>query len=81
MKLSNDQYKFLKDEFGISESDISSLSNDCIRELRERCFDIEVEEATMADNENMEITARGEMAAELVDAMLTYFKTASRIAV
>ena len=78
MELNKEQMKFLYEEFSISEDDVPELSFDYIRELREKCFDIEVEEATKADNDNCIITTRGLIAAQVVDIALSYLNSAKK---
>ncbi len=48
IKLSEKEKSFLKDEFNISDEDISSISKEKWLELKEKCFDIEVEESIKA---------------------------------
>ena len=75
MILSNSQQDFLKDEFGLSFDVVASMDIDSLRNLREKCFDVEVEEAVKADNEGSDMTKRGEIATELVDSILSHLKT------
>ena len=79
MVLEEKQMEFLKTEFLMSEGDIADIGYDNMKELREKCFDIEVEEATKADNEGGEISARGEMATDIVDAILECLKSVKQV--
>jgi len=81
MNLSDEQMKFFKIEFDLSVEGLAQLSLDDLRGLREKCFDIEVEEATDADNEGRDISIKGEIAADLVDVVHKYIKSLKRIAV
>ena len=45
---------FLKEEFKMSDNEISSISKEKWLELREKCFDIEVEESAKAAESNNE---------------------------
>jgi len=73
--LSNSQQDFLKYEFGLSFDAVVSMDMDNLRHLREKCFDIEVEEAVKADNNGSDVAKRGEIATELVDLILSHLKT------
>ena len=75
MELTAKQTAFMVDEFGITAEELVQSSYDDIKEIREKCFDIEVEEAAAADNENREISIRGETAAEIVDRIKVYLKS------
>ena len=74
MSLSDVQYNFISKELGISKDDIDSMNPKKLRDLREKCFDIEVEEAVKADNDNIDISERGETAADIVDILLSILK-------
>lgn len=68
------QIQFLKDEIGVEESSFSSLSKEEWNDIREKCFDIEVDEEiehmkrqeSDPDNEESE---REILATSLVDAI------------
>ena len=81
IKLSDDQYAFIECEFGLSLGDIIEMSADEVRELREKCFNIEIEEAAKADNEGSAISLRGDYASELVDITLAHLKSQKPVAV
>ena len=81
MELNKEQMRFLCEEFDLSEDDIPELTYDFIRELREKCFNIEVEEATRSDNDNCGISERGNIAAQLVDITLSYLKSVKKTTV
>ena len=81
MRLTDEQAAFLEKEFQLSSSRIAMLSINEIIELREKCFEVEVEEATKADNENADISARGEIAADIVEVIVDYLKSSKRVAV
>jgi hypothetical protein len=67
MNLSEPQHEFLSKEFNLSQDSITSFGIAELRELREKCFDIEVEEVVFAERNGLDVLARGETAAELVD--------------
>ena len=64
MKFTETEYAFLKEEFGLSESDVSALSEDERYDLGDKCFEIETEETIAAADG--ELSDRGKTAAELV---------------
>jgi len=64
MGLTNAQINFLSDEFGLSESQFSSLSPILLWKLREDCIEIECDEAEINVNTS---TVRGNLAAGMVD--------------
>ena len=67
MKLSAEQLEFLNQEFKISSYDVLNMSNDELYDLREKCFDIEVEEAMEVSESNEPISKRGEHAYKIAD--------------
>ena len=75
MKLTDKQVAFLIEEFGIDADTCLEFGYDDINDLRKKCFDIETEEATAADNENRDISDRGETAADLVDFMRDHIRS------
>ena len=70
MVMNEGQKRFVEKELGISENDIMNMSRDEIRDLREKFFDIETEEAMKIDDEDDDISSRGETAADIVDLLL-----------
>jgi len=83
MTLSAAQKNFLETEFGLSAAHVAAMEPEQLRSIRERCFDIEVAEAVTADNENIGISIRGEIAADLVNIIKATIKsrTAAAMAV
>ena len=79
MELTKEQKKFLEEEFGIESDNLSDLNYDCIKDIREKCFNIEVEEAAKSDDNGSDISERGKTAAQLVDATLSYSKSAKKV--
>lgn len=69
MNLSRKQLDFLKDELQITEDDIKSMTADEWHGVREKCADIEIEEA-MDQEDGQEDTDREKIAVSIVD--LTY---------
>ena len=72
MRISAEQQKFLIREFGLM--DLISAGLDELREIRERCFDIEVCESMKSDDGDGELSQRGEIAVELVNILLPLIK-------
>ena len=75
MELSKKCLQFLSFEFGITENGIFLMDKPQLRELREKCFDIEVDEAVEADNNNTDISQRGKIASDCVDEILNFMKS------
>lgn len=65
MQLNEEQLRFLKKEFGVSSDRIQRMEKAEWQEIREKCFDIEVEEAVAADFGEGEISDHGEIAASI----------------
>lgn len=59
------QRKFLKDEFGISESDIDNMTIEVWKDIRSKAFDIEAE--LLPDNEDEPWSERCQLAVSIVD--------------
>ena len=72
MRISSEQREFLVSEFGLM--DLVSAELDELREIRERCFDIEVHESMKSDDGDGELSQRGEIAVALVDILLPLIK-------
>jgi len=72
MSISSEQREFLIREFGLI--DLISVELDELREIRERCFDIEVHESMKSDDGDGELSNRGRIAVELVDVLLPLIK-------
>ena len=81
MKLTEEQQRFIKKEFGLLSNDFPEMSADEVRCFREKCFNIEVEEAAKADNNNSAMSRRGEVASDLVDIIFAYLKSSNPVAV
>lgn len=64
MKFTETEYAFLKEEFGLSETDVAALSEDELYDLGDKCFEIETEETVAAADG--ELSDRGATAAALV---------------
>ena len=75
------QLVFIKTEFDLTLDDLLAMGADEVLEFREKCFDIEVEEAARADNNNSAMSPRGDTASELVDTLFTHVKPLSPVAV
>ena len=69
MLLTKSQRDFLMDEFRLSESDVLDLGQAEIRDLREKCFDIEVDEVMKSMNVDSDDSQRCETATALVDLL------------
>lgn len=67
MNILEEQLEFLKKEFDLTVSDIEKMDREQWMEIRERCFDIETEEAGLADNGNGPLSERGRIAVNLAD--------------
>lgn len=68
VNLNNDQLKFLKKEFGISKDELKSISKDDWHKLREKCFDISVDELLDDDGYAVDfVTKRCELAESIAD--------------
>lgn len=65
MNLTEIQLRFLKDEFGLEKEDIEKMNVKQWFRVREKCFDIEVEETVKADDDPL--SERGEIAVRLAD--------------
>lgn len=65
-KLSEVQYNFLADEFGIDEQTFQTLSDDALDDLYDEIGFIEAEETMNADKENRDLTERGKIAVGIV---------------
>lgn len=65
MQLTEGQLQFLQDEFDAKPADIENIERKDWQKIREKCFDIEVAEAVNADNNDSEISDRGEIAASI----------------
>lgn len=61
IKLSDEQIKFLNDEFGITKGKLINITKEEWHDIREKCFDIELDEMTDEDT-----TERGELASDIV---------------
>jgi hypothetical protein len=61
---------FLRKEFALTEKEIAKMNRNELHNLREKCFDIEVEEAVIADDNDTDVSQRGELAAEVVDLLM-----------
>jgi len=79
MNLSGEQLQFLENEFGLTGDDVAELGYDEIKVLREKCFDIEVKEATVAIRGGKDIIDRGRIAADIVDAIMKHIKSVKQI--
>ena len=75
MKLSGEQLVFIQTEFDLTLDDLAAMGAGEVLEFREKCFDIEVEEAAKADNNASGMSSRGDTAAELVDVILDHIKS------
>lgn len=65
-KLSDVQFKFLEDEFGVDEQTFRALSDDALDALYDEIGFVEVEETMNADKESRDITERGKIAVGIV---------------
>ena len=63
--LSDEQYKFIEDEFGINKDSIFNMTEEEMEELYYKLCDIESHEACIADNDGP-LSDRGETAADIV---------------
>jgi len=81
INISNEQLRFLETEFRLSGNDVSELGCVEVNVLREKCFDIEVEEAMKAESEDKDISDRGTVAADIVDSLMAYMKSAKKAVV
>ena len=70
MRLDDAQNDFLAIEFFLGTTDIEAMSAVELRELREKCFDIEVEEAMKVPVGLGESSFRCKIATEMVDILL-----------
>lgn len=68
MCISLEQREFLIREFALT--DLISVGLNELREIRERCFDIEVHESMKSDDGDGELSQRGQIAVEMVDILL-----------
>jgi len=75
MTLSVAHKNFLETEFGLSVTQVADMGIEQLRNIREMCFDIEVSEAVVADNDNTDVSERGEIAAELVNIIKSAIKS------
>lgn len=78
MNLSNEKKQLLEAEFGLTGDDIAELGYDEIKEIREKCFDIEVEEAVEAERAGKDISDRGRVAADIVDVIMAHIRSAKK---
>ncbi len=66
--LSEKQYQFLENEFGINKSDVDKFSKEEWKEIRFKCFAIEGDFAMdMADSDSAYLPERGEIAASIAN--------------
>jgi hypothetical protein len=80
MNLSKEHWHFLEKEFGLTKTEVMSMDIERIKNLREKCFDIEVEEAVIADYSGFDTSQRGSMAVEIVDLLLGYLRSEKALA-
>lgn len=67
MNISSKQLAFLKKEFGLEASDIEKFDVEQWQKIREKCFDIETEEAFLANGGDGPLSERGNIAVNLAD--------------
>lgn len=67
MNLSRQQIQFLQKELSVSEDEVSNMTMEDWHQVRERCLDIEVEEAVKEDTEDAVDWERCDMAASIVN--------------
>lgn len=60
IRLSDEQIKFIEDEFGINKEELLTVTKDTWHGIREKCFDIELDEITDED-----CSERGELASDI----------------
>lgn len=65
-KLSDDQFKFILDEFGVDEDAFLALPDDALDDLYDEIGFIEVEETMAADDQDRGLSDRGKAAVGIV---------------
>lgn len=67
LNLDNEELSFLKKEFGIYESGLTSITADKWKKIREKCIDIDAEEAIKQEEAGGDYSERGTIADRIID--------------
>ena len=70
LNLSEKQKQFLKEEFGVTETDLENMTSEKWRDIRSKAFDIEAE--LLPDDEEEPWSERCKLAVSIVD---TYYSS------
>ncbi|MGN0565987.1 MAG: hypothetical protein ACI4J1_09265 [Ruminiclostridium sp.] len=67
LNLTQEEVMFIKNELGVNEEKLNSISKEEWKSIREKCFNIDVEEAIKQELTGGEYSRRGEVADKIID--------------